>query len=212
MYQHMKESVLPTCRKQQDKDPPRATTDMNWSFTWSASDNRPENIISNSISISSRDAWRKKNIKELLEGEKQDPHVMGGLIFAAKCGENCLTLLVTFSLKVTAKLQSQIWAIVNNSCPDENYHFCQRIRTFWEYGQASSSFWHMMYNDNKETIILQKYALIVSNKLKMLPFNFLFNSKIERDYRFLCSNYCLENVNLMFPFGHNTKPHMGIER
>jgi len=30
--------------------------------------------------------------------------VMGGLIFAAKCGENCLTLLVTFSLKVTAKL------------------------------------------------------------------------------------------------------------
>ena len=159
MYQHMKESVLPTCRKQQDKDPPRATTDMNWSsFTWSASDDRPENIISNSISISSRDAWRKKNIKELLEGEKQDPHVMGGLIFAAKCGENCLTLLVTFSLKVTAKLQSQTWAVVNNSCPDENYQKKknQCIRTFWEYGQAGSSFWHIMYNENKETVILQK--------------------------------------------------------
>jgi hypothetical protein len=123
-YQHMEEGVLPTCGKQQDKDPPRSTTDMNWSsFTWSASDDRPENVISNSISISSRDSWPKKNIKELLEGRKQDPHVMGGLIFAAKCGENCLTVLVTFSLKVTAKLQSQTWEMVNNRCPDENYHF-----------------------------------------------------------------------------------------
>lgn len=32
-------------------------------------------------------------------------HIIGGLIFAAKCGDICLTLLVIFSLKVTAKLQ-----------------------------------------------------------------------------------------------------------
>lgn len=31
-------------------------------------------------------------------------YVSGGLIFAAKCGENRLTVLVTFSLKVPAKL------------------------------------------------------------------------------------------------------------
>jgi len=49
----------------------------------------------------------KEEYQRVIKGGKQDPHVMGGLIFAAKCGENCLTLLVTFSLKVTAKLQSQ---------------------------------------------------------------------------------------------------------
>lgn len=34
-------------------------------------------------------------------------YVSAGLIFAAKWGENCLTVLVTFSLKVPAKLQEQ---------------------------------------------------------------------------------------------------------
>lgn len=55
------------------------------------------------VSISSVGSWKKKDIKEILEGNG-DPHVMGGFILAAKCGENCLTLLVIFSLKVTAKL------------------------------------------------------------------------------------------------------------
>ena len=32
-------------------------------------------------------------------------YVRGGLILAAKCGENFLTVRVTFSLKVPAKLQ-----------------------------------------------------------------------------------------------------------
>jgi hypothetical protein len=48
----------------------------------------------------------KEGYQRDIRGEG-DPHVMGGHIFAAKCGENCLTRLVIFSLKVTAKLQSQ---------------------------------------------------------------------------------------------------------
>lgn len=32
----------------------------------------------------------------------------GGLIFAAKCGEKCLIVLINFSLKVAAKLQKTI--------------------------------------------------------------------------------------------------------
>lgn len=40
----------------------------------------------------------------LADGRPRITGVRGGLIFAAKCGENCLTVLVTFSLKVPAKL------------------------------------------------------------------------------------------------------------
>ena len=44
------------------------------------------------------------NIALLADGRPRITGVRGGLIFAAKCGENCLTDLVTFSLKVPAKL------------------------------------------------------------------------------------------------------------
>jgi hypothetical protein len=40
----------------------------------------------------------------LAEGRPLITGVSGGLIFAAKCGENCRMVLVTFSLKVPAKL------------------------------------------------------------------------------------------------------------
>lgn len=40
----------------------------------------------------------------LADGRPRITGVRGGLIFAAKCGENCLTVLVAFSLKVPAKL------------------------------------------------------------------------------------------------------------
>lgn len=40
----------------------------------------------------------------LADGRPRITGVRGGLILAAKCGENCLTVRVTFSLKVPAKL------------------------------------------------------------------------------------------------------------
>ena len=64
-----------------------------------------------------------------------DPHVMGGLIFAAKCGENCLTLLVIFSLKVTAKLQSQTWEVADNNDPDGNCHYFECLRALYIEGK-----------------------------------------------------------------------------
>lgn len=43
-------------------------------------------------------------IARLADGRPRMTGVCGGLIFAARCGENCLTVLVTFSLKEPAKL------------------------------------------------------------------------------------------------------------
>jgi hypothetical protein len=58
-----------------------------------------------------------------------------------------------------------------------------------------------MYNANKETIILQNYVTNCIKQTQNAAFQLSFNSKNEQeDYRFVCSNYCLENVNLMFSF------------
>lgn len=45
---------------------------------------------------------KKRNFEKR---KRPQTYVRDGLILAAKCGENCLTVLVTFSLKVPAKLQ-----------------------------------------------------------------------------------------------------------
>lgn len=39
-----------------------------------------------------------------LKRKKKGTNMWGGLIFAAKCGENCLMVRIAFSLKVAAKL------------------------------------------------------------------------------------------------------------
>lgn len=58
-----------------------------------------ENIVTN-IQRGRPHIW----IVLLADGRPRITGVRGGLILAAKCGENCLTVLVTFSLKVPAKL------------------------------------------------------------------------------------------------------------
>lgn len=48
--------------------------------------------------------WPQMYTDFLADGRPRITGICGGLIFAAKCGENFLTVLVTFSLKLAAKL------------------------------------------------------------------------------------------------------------